>query len=131
MDSIAHNLVHVKDDAKHFLEIASSGDVRKAFQKFVAPTFRHHNIYFKGDAASLMAAMEENNRQYPDKNLSIRHVIQDGDMVAIYSHVRMSSDDKTGMAVVHMFRFEDGKIAELWDVGQKIPEKTPNQNGMF
>jgi hypothetical protein len=31
------------------------------------PDFRHHNPYFRGDAESLMAAMEENARKNPDK----------------------------------------------------------------
>jgi predicted SnoaL-like aldol condensation-catalyzing enzyme len=35
------------------------------------------------------------------------------------------------IAVVHLFRFEAGKIAELWDVGQAQPEQMVNQIGMF
>ena len=34
-------------------------------------------------------------------------------------------------AVVHILRFEEGKIAEMWDVGQEIPRDCPNQLGMF
>jgi hypothetical protein len=28
-------------------------------------------------------------------------------------------------------RFENGRIAELWDVGQEIPQDLPNEFGMF
>ena len=29
------------------------------------------------------------------------------------------------------FRFEDDRIAELWDLAQEVPAETPNTNGMF
>lgn len=35
------------------------------------------------------------------------------------------------IAVVHMFRFENGKILEMWDVGQVMEKDSPNENGMF
>lgn len=34
-------------------------------------------------------------------------------------------------AVVHVFRFQGNLIAELWDVGQAVPENSPNEYGMF
>jgi len=36
-----------------------------------------------------------------------------------------------GAAVVHIFRFEDDRIVELWDLGQAIPQDSPNRHGMF
>jgi predicted SnoaL-like aldol condensation-catalyzing enzyme len=35
------------------------------------------------------------------------------------------------MAVVHILRFEGGKIVEMWDVGQEIPKDSPNALGVF
>jgi hypothetical protein len=32
---------------------------------------------------------------------------------------------------VHIFRFEDNRIAELWDIGQPISKTSPNENGPF
>jgi hypothetical protein len=38
---------------------------------------------------------------------------------------------KDGVAVVHIFRFEGERIAELWDVGPPVPAENPNTVGMF
>jgi len=50
--------------------------------------------------------------------------------VVVHSHVMLKSND-LGVAVVHIFRFEKGRIVELWDLGQPVPENSPNQYGMF
>jgi predicted SnoaL-like aldol condensation-catalyzing enzyme len=119
-----------KDIAVSFLKLASSGEAREAYSKFVGAEFRHHNAFFEGSAEPLMAAMEENARQNPSKVLEVKHAIAEGEFVVIHSHVRQKPGD-LGAAVVHIFRFEKGRIVELWDLGQPVPEKTPNQYGMF
>jgi predicted SnoaL-like aldol condensation-catalyzing enzyme len=113
-----------------FLELASSGKVSDAYSKFVGAEFKHHNPYFEGSAKSLMAGMEENSRQNPDKVLEVKRAIAEGEFVAVHSHVKQNPGDR-GVAVVHIFRFENGRIVELWDIGQPVPEKSPNSHGMF
>ena len=50
--------------------------------------------------------------------------------VAVHSRVQHKPDDAP-VATVHIFRFEAGRIAELWDLGQEAPADSPNQAGMF
>ena len=119
-----------KQIARDFLSLASKGESRVAFNKYVGIGFKHHNVYFKGDAESLMIAMEENAKKTPEKVFEIKRILEDGDLVAVHSHVRQNSND-LGAAVIHIFRFEDGKIIELWDLGQAVPAETINGNGMF
>ena len=119
-----------KDAATQFLELASRGDVRRAFDTYVATTFRHHNPYFPGDAKSLADAMEQNARENPDKSLVIERAIVEGNLVAVHSRVRLKPDGPQ-VAVVHILRFEGDRIAELWDVGQPVPPESPNEHGMF
>jgi len=74
--------------------------------------------------------MEEAAKKNPDKVLEVQRALEDGDLVAVHSRVRQKPADR-GAAVVHIFRFEDDRIAELWDFGQPVPEDSPNENGMF
>lgn len=119
-----------KEAAMEFLRLVASGKVREAYSRYIAPEFRHHNPFFRGDAESLMIAMEENAAANPDKVLEIQRALEEGDLVAVHSRVRQTPGDPGG-AVVHIFRFQGNLIVELWDVGQAVPENSPNEHGMF
>jgi predicted SnoaL-like aldol condensation-catalyzing enzyme len=119
-----------KKAAVSFLELASSGKVSEAYSSFVGDGFRHHNPFFEGSAESLQAAMEENAHRNPDKVLEVKRVIAEGEFVVTHSHVKQKPGD-LGAAVVHIFRFENGRIVEIWDLGQPLPEESPNIHGMF
>jgi len=119
-----------KDAAVTFLKLASSGKVHEAYSKFVGKGFRHHNPFFEGSAESLQKGMEENAKQNPDKVLDVKRVIAEDEFVVVHAHVRHKPGN-LGFALVHIFRFENGLIVELWDLGQPVPEKSQNQYGMF
>ena len=116
--------------ATQFLELAAAGKACTGAATLVANGFRHHNVHFAGDGPSLFAAMDANAVQFPDKRLEVQHVLGDGDLVAVHSRVTHTQDDP-GFALVHLFRFEGGKIAELWDIAQAVPPDSPNAHGMF
>ncbi|MCM3362069.1 MULTISPECIES: nuclear transport factor 2 family protein [Bacillaceae] len=119
-----------KDIAISFLMLVATGKVREAFHSYIGPDFRHHNPFFNGDADSLMIAMEENAKQSPNKKVESKLVIEEDDKVVVYSHIKQHPEDLGG-AVVHIFRFQNNQIVELWDIGQPIPKDSPNKNGMF
>ncbi|MCK6208438.1 MULTISPECIES: nuclear transport factor 2 family protein [Bacillus] len=119
-----------KEKAVLFLQLVAAGNVREAYDKYIGPDFRHHNPYFPGDAESLLIAMEESAAQNPHKTLEVKRAVEENDIVAVHSHVKQNEEDLGG-AVVHIFRFHNSMIAELWDVGQAVPEDSPNENGVF
>jgi predicted SnoaL-like aldol condensation-catalyzing enzyme len=124
------NTEALKEKAVSFLQLVASGKVRDAYNQYIAPDFCHHNPYFRGDKESLMIAMEDNAVKNPNKVLEVKRVIGEQDIVTVYSHIKQTPKDLGG-AVVHIFRFLNDQIVELWDVGQAIPENSPNENGMF
>ena len=119
-----------KDIAITFLKLAATGKLDEAYGNYIAPNFRHHNAYFAGDAESLKTGMAEAHKQYPNTTLEVQHAWEDGDLVAIHSRVS-HGPDQPDISVVHMFRFEGDRIAELWDVGMEAPKESPNTNGLF
>ena len=121
--------MHKKDIAVSFLQQASSGRVREAYDQYVHPEFRHHNAHFKGDRGSFMTAMEENARQFPDKNYETLRALEDGDLVAIHGRVVLAADSQ--WSVIHIFRFEDDRIMEMWEASQQVLKDSPNENGLF
>lgn len=122
--------VSMKDAAVGFLEMASAGEVQEAFDRYVAPSFRHHNVHFQSDARSLAAGMSQNAAAYPQKVYEAKHVVQEGNFVAVHGRVRLQPDERD-YALFHLFRFEDGRVVELWDVAQAAPADSPNELGLF
>jgi predicted SnoaL-like aldol condensation-catalyzing enzyme len=57
---------------------------------------------------------------------AFRRVVGEGELVVVRSRVKTSPEDR-GTAVVNVFRLQDGKIVDHWDV----PETTANQDIMF
>lgn len=104
--------------------------MREAYERFVAPDFKHHNPWFKGDAASLRAGMEEAAAKFPRTTIEFQRVFEDGELVAVHSRVSHGPGEPD-IAVVHTCRFEGGRIAELWDVAVQAPKDSPNKNGLF
>jgi predicted SnoaL-like aldol condensation-catalyzing enzyme len=117
-----------KQTAVAFLTMCALQSPKEAFAKFVNVNFRHHNQYFPGDRDSLMNAMTEADKTHPNKTFTVKQVFEAADKVAVHSHV---VKDSMEIAVVHMLRFESGKISEMWDVGQIMEKNSPNMNGMF
>jgi len=119
-----------KEAAITFLKMAASGDVRAAYDQFIAPGFHHHNPFFKADALSLLHGMEEAQEKFPHAKHEVQRALEEGDLVAVHSRVRLVPDSP-GVAVVHIFRFDGDRIVELWDVSQPVPEVSPNEAGVF
>lgn len=66
----------------------------------------------------------------PQAKNVIKKVIAEGDLVVLHVHSTENDSDR-GRAIIDIFRVENGKIVEHWDVIQNIPEKSKNSNTMF
>ncbi|MEW5702518.1 MAG: nuclear transport factor 2 family protein [Candidatus Zixiibacteriota bacterium] len=119
-----------KDAAVSFLRLAASGKARGAYEKYVHPDFRHHNVYFRGDGESLLVAMEENARQCPDKVFEPIRAFEDGDFVIVHGKVRLTPGG-SDYVLIHIFRFAGDLIIEEWEAASEVPKDSPNENGAF
>lgn len=69
-------------------------------------------------------------QENPDYQSEIVRNAADGDLVWLHVHSTNGEEDR-GESVVDIFRVEQGKIVEHWDVIQSVPEDAANDNTMF
>jgi predicted SnoaL-like aldol condensation-catalyzing enzyme len=110
--------------------VANQKKVAEAFAKYVGPTYRQHNPFAADGKEAAIQALSGWLKTVPDLHIDIKHVLVDGDYVALHYHLQRTKDDR-GSAVVDLFRFDKGKIVEHWDVIQQVPETSANDNTMF
>ncbi len=119
-----------KASAIDFLNLIIANRIDEAYSKHVGANFVHHNPWFRSDADTLRKGMQDSEHTHPGKIFEIQRAIAEGDLVAVHSRLRFTPE-QSGMAVVHIFRFENQKIVEFWDVGQQPPDEMINERGMF
>lgn len=102
----------------------------EAARIYLGKVYKQHNPRVP-DGPEIFAQFFENFfKQNPTVSNDVKRVIAEDDLVAIHSHSRMGADDR-GRAIIDIFRVEDGKIVEHWDVIQSVPETSANKNSMF
>jgi predicted SnoaL-like aldol condensation-catalyzing enzyme len=124
------NTQAIKRSAVEFLQLVIAGHIEEAYQKWVDMTGKHHNPFFAEGFSALKQAMFENHTQFPNKQLTVKHVLGDGDLVAVHSHI-ITNQKHPGIAAVHLFRFDGNRIVEMWDCVLPLPADCPNGDGPF
>ena len=118
-----------KEIASDFLKLVSSGKVQEGYDRHVHEDFIHHNAYFKGNRQSLLAGMEENARLFPGKTYEVLRMLEDGDLAVIHGKVNLSPTQV--FSVIHIFRFQEERIIEMWEASQQDLPDSPNEFGIF
>jgi len=102
----------------------------EAVAKFMGPYYRQHNPGAGDGPGPFIAFVKEFVRAFPTLHFNFKRLIAEGDLVVVHSHLVRHKDDK-GVAVMDIFRLENGRVVEHWDVLQDVPEKAANSNTMF
>ena len=68
--------------------------------------------------------------KFPNSHSEIKRSFVDGDYVILHVHA-VREPGTRGNAIIDIFKLEDGKIVEHWDVVQPVPETPANNNTMF
>ncbi len=97
---------------------------------YISPAYVQHSSLAEPTVQALKDFLDFARARSPDATHNIKRAMVDGDMVAIHHHVIRHEGDP-GMAVVDIFRCEDGMIVEHWDVLQDVPENPVNPLPMF
>ena len=118
---------------KTVLEFYEAGLNKKDFEaaaKYFGPKYIQHNPGAPDGIEGFKGFLTFLREKFPNSKSEIKRVFAEGDYVILHVHA-VREPGTRGRAIVDIFRLEDGKIVEHWDVAQDIPEKMPHNNGMF
>lgn len=102
--------------------------VREAFEMNIVENYIQHNPRLKNgreDAIELIEGIVNT----PGFSASVNRMVVEGDMGVAHMHITFGGK-LPDLAVVDIVRFENGKIAEHWDVIQEVPAQTASGNPM-
>jgi predicted SnoaL-like aldol condensation-catalyzing enzyme len=104
---------------------------KKAADLHIGDVYIQHNPRVPNGAAPFYGFFGKFFKENPTASSDVKRVIAEGDLVVLHSHSKANAEDP-GRAIVDIFRVENGKIVEHWDVMQAVPtEPSPNGNTMF
>jgi predicted SnoaL-like aldol condensation-catalyzing enzyme len=124
-----------RDDAKRvvldFFDLAFvQREPAQAAERYLGATYTQHNPTAPDGAAVFPDLINGLFAQAPDASFHLKRSVAEGDLVVLHYHMTLFPDD-LGQAVIDVFRVEDGRIVEHWDVIQPVPAESANTNGMF
>ena len=113
-----------------FYEAALNQKDFAAAQKYMGSRYTQHNPNAADGPEGFKKFIDFLREKYPQSHSDIKQAFADGDYVILHVHA-MREPNTLGSAIIDIFKLENGKIVEHWDVIQPVPEKAANNNGMF
>lgn len=118
-----------KKTVQEFYDIVCNKKDFKSASKYIGSRYVQHNPTVADGPEGLPAFVDVLKSAYQGSKVEIKRIFADGDYVII--HVHGTCPNKPDLAIMDIFKLENGKIVEHWDVIQPIPETSANPNGMF
>jgi predicted SnoaL-like aldol condensation-catalyzing enzyme len=113
-----------------FYDLAINQKNFEAAAKFLGPRYVQHNPRAADGPEGLKAFLAFLRDKFPDYHSDIKRVFAEGDYVILHVH-NVPTPGSRGNAIIDIFKLENGKVVEHWDVRQEIPEQAANSNTMF
>lgn len=120
-----------KATVREFYDLAfNQRKPEEAVSMYVGRVYRQHNPGAGDGPGPFVEFVNGFTTAYPGLEVKFKRFLAEGDLVAVHSQFVREPNDR-GLAVMDMFRLEDGKIVEHWDAIQEVPEAAANPNTMF
>lgn len=105
-------------------------NARLAFEKWVHPDYINHNPFAVTGSEGAVNFLQPFFDANPHVKYTVHRVVASDGLVAVHNEAQLTADGPPS-AVVDIFRVNNCKIVEHWDVVQQIPESSVNGNDMF
>ena len=92
------------------------------------PGYIQHNPNAATGSQGLKDLLDGAKVKYPHAEHRVQRMFADGDFVIAHVHV-IFQPGEAGFKVVDIFRMENGRVAEHWDVIQALASESKNDNG--
>jgi predicted SnoaL-like aldol condensation-catalyzing enzyme len=99
-----------------------------AIDRYIGTEYIQHNPALPDGKEALKKGVAVWFKGQEKERVDIQHLGADGNLV--YIHTRAKMGPKI-VSVIDIFRIENGKIVEHWDVLQDVPVKSANPHPMF
>ncbi len=119
-----------KKKVVEFYEQAINKKDFEAASKHLGSRYIQHNPVAADGPEGLKGFIGFLRDKFPSSKSEIKRIFAEGDYVILHVHA-VREPGTRGQAIIDIFRLENGKIVEHWDVAQDVPEKAANANGMF
>lgn len=119
-----------KDTVIAFYEAAINNKDFVTAEKYMGSYYKQHNPLAEDGKKGFKKFIQYLQDTYPNSHSDIKRVMAEDDYVILHVN-SIHTPNTRGNAIVDIFRLEDGKIVEHWDVIQPVPDQAANDNGMF
>jgi predicted SnoaL-like aldol condensation-catalyzing enzyme len=99
-------------------------------RRYMGSEYRQHAPYAADGHAGVAEWVRKFKEAFPQHHYEVKKIIAEGDLVMLHLHGK-NGLHLYGESVVDIFRIENGKVVEHWDIIQPIPESADNANSMF
>ena len=113
-----------------FYEVVINGQQYDRAAEFLDEGYIQHKPEVETGPEGVLDFVRWVYSESPEHKARIVRSFVDGDYVILHVHI-MNGVEAENIAVMDIFRVENGKLMEHWDVAAPVPETARNVNGVF